>query len=624
MKTLDPVTLAVLNGRLVQVADEMDATLYRSAFNPIIAEAHDACHGLYHAETGATLVQGTSGLPIFVGAMAFAVKAVIDKVAKDAARSPPPCGEGRGVGVAASEAGAASPNRTTPTPNPSQQAGGEQAHFVETLSPGDTFLFNDPYDGGTHLNDIRLVRPLTRGGKVFVWLASVGHWLDVGGNVPGNFNARATESFQEGFRVPPVKLVRAGVLQQDIVDILAANSRVPQSNWGDLNGQLNALDLGERRLHALLGEYGDDTIAAALAALTARAEELMRANIRALPDGTCSCDDFLDNDGVTDTPLRIAVDLTIRDDRMTLDFSRSAPPCDGPLNIARSTAIASCYVALKHIFVDVPSNAGCLAPIDFVIPETTLLGVSAPRPVAGYTETILRVIDVIFGAFAKAAPERANGSPFATINALSLAGWRRDGRRWIMFCFFGGGLGGNPETDGLNHSNNPISTATIPPVEVLESLYPVMFTQWALRPDSGGAGRHRGGLGAIYEIEALADGGADVFLIGERGKFPPFGVNGGRDAALNRFVYETDSGEATPKLVSKITDIAIRQGQKVRLETPGGGGFGDAATREPARVARDVRLGYVTRAAARRDYKVVLHDDGSLDEAATATERGAS
>ncbi len=221
VKSLDPVTLAVLNGRLVQIADEMDATLYRSAFNPIIAEAHDACHGLYHAETGATLVQGTSGLPIFVGAMAFAVKAVIDKVARD---------------------------------------GG--------LEPGDTYIFNDPYDGGTHLNDFRLVRPLMRGGSVFAWLASVGHWLDIGGAVPGNYNPKATESFQEGVRIPPVKLIRAGVIQQDIIDILAANSRVPQSNWGDLNGQINALDLGERRLHALLDEYGDDTIAAALAALS--------------------------------------------------------------------------------------------------------------------------------------------------------------------------------------------------------------------------------------------------------------------------------------------------------------------------------------------------------------------
>jgi N-methylhydantoinase B len=574
--TLDPVTLAVLNGRLVQIADEMDATLYRSAFNPIIAEAHDACHGLYHAETGATLVQGTSGLPIFVGAMAFAVKAVIDKVARDG-----------------------------------------------DLAPGDTYIFNDPYDGGTHLNDFRLVRPLLRNGRVFAWIASVGHWLDIGGNVPGNYNPKATESFQEGVRIPPVKLFRSGAIQQDIVDILASNSRVPQSNWGDLNGQINALDLGERRLHTLLDEYGEETITAALAALSSRAEALMRANIAALPDGTYTYDDFLDNDGVTNEPLRIALDLTIAGDTMRLDFSRSAPPCDGPLNIARSTAIACCYVALKHIFTDVPANAGCLVPIEFNIPDTTLLAVSAPRPVAGYTETILRVIDVIFGAFAKAAPERAQGSPFATINALSLAGWREHRRRWIMFCFFGGGLGGNPESDGLNHSNNPISTATIPPVEILESLYPVMFTQWALRPDSGGPGRNRGGLGAIYEIEALAEDGADVFLIGERGKYPPFGVNGGGSAALNRFVYETDQGEKTPPLVSKVTDIRIRKGQKVRLETPGGGGFGDPATREPERVVRDVRLGAISREAARRDYKVVLRDDGSLDAGATAEARAA-
>lgn len=574
MSDIDPILLAVLNGRLVQIADEMDATLYRSAFNPIIAEAHDACHGLYHAQTGATLVQGTTGLPIFVGAMAFAVKAVIDKANQDG-----------------------------------------------NLQAGDTYLFNDPYDGGTHLNDFRLVRPLFWNGKLFAWLASVGHWLDVGGNVPGNFNAKATESFQEGFRVPPVKLARAGVIQQDIVDILGANSRVPQSNWGDLNGQLNALDLGERRVQALLADYGEELVVSALDLLTARAEKLMRANIADLPDGTYSYDDFLDNDGITDVPLSIALDLTISGDKMRLDFSRSSPPCDGPLNIALSTTVACCYVALKHIFTDVPANAGCLAPIEFVIPNTTLLGVSAPRPVGGYTETILRVIDTVFGAFAKVAPQRANGSPFATINALSLSGWREHGRRWVMFCFFGGGLGGNPESDGLNHGNNPISTATIPPAEILESLYPVMFTQWALRPDSGGAGFNRGGLGAIYEIEALAEGATDVSLLGERGKFPPFGVNGGKSAALNRFVYQTDGGERTPPLVSKVTDIRIVAGQHVRLETPGGGGFGDPLTRDPLRVARDVNLGYVTPAAARKDYGVVIAENGAVDSVATAALR---
>jgi N-methylhydantoinase B len=540
MTHLDPVTFSILTGRLEQIADEMDATLYRSAFNPIIAEARDACHGLYHAETGATLVQGSRGLPIFVGAMAFAVKAVIDKVAA-------------GAGVA----------------------------------DGDTFIFNDPYAGGTHLNDFRLVRPLMRHGKLFAWLASVGHWLDIGGNVPGGYNPQATECFQEGVLIPPVKLFRAGVLQQDVVDILQANSRLPRSNWGDLNGQLNALDLGERRFHALIDEYGDETVSAALAAASERAERLMREEIAALPDGVYSFADHLDNDGIFDEPLTIALDLTIAGDAMTLDFSRSSPPCRGPVNIARSTAVACCYVALKHMFTGVPANAGVLNPIRFVIPETTFLGVSAPRPVAGYTETILRMIGVVFGALAKADPSRATAAPFGTINALSIAGHRPDGQRWVMFSFFGGGLGGNPQSDGLNHANNPISTATIPPAEVMEASYPVMFTQWALRPDSAGAGEHRGGFGAIYEIEVLSEGGADVALLGERGRFAPFGVNGGGEGALNRFQWQTEEGWREPPMTSKVTGVRLKQGQRVRLETPGGGGWGDPAKRDAAARERD-------------------------------------
>jgi N-methylhydantoinase B len=549
--TLDPVTLAVLRGRLEQIADEMDATLYRSAFNPIIAEARDACHGLYHRDTGDTLVQGTKGLPIFVGAMAFAVKAVIDKV--------------RGQGG---------------------------------LSPGDTFIFNDQYAGGTHLNDFRLVRPVFRDGALFCWLASAGHWLDIGGNVPGGYNPVATESFQEGVLIPVVKLAAGGETRQDILDILAANSRLPNSNWGDLNGQLNALDLGEKRLNALLDQYGEATIDEAFAAFSVRAEALMREAVAALPDGTYAFEDYLDNDGIVDERLTVALDLTISGETMVLDFSRSSPPCAGPINISTPTTIAACYVALKHVFTDVPANAGCLKPITFVVPETTLLGAKAPKPMAGYTETILRLIGVVLGALAKAVPERATAGPFGTINALSMAGHRANGQRWVMFNFFGGGLGGNPESDGLNHANNPISTATMPPVEILEAAYPVMFTQWALRPDSGGAGAHRGGLGAIYEIEVLDARGAEVFLLGERGRYAPFGVNGGGEGALNRFTWTDGATTGTPPMTSKVTGVKLGQGGRVRLETPGGGGFGDPARRDPAARERDRRLGYVTGAKA--------------------------
>ncbi|MCZ8374210.1 MAG: hydantoinase B/oxoprolinase family protein [Beijerinckiaceae bacterium] len=574
MTTLDPVTFAVLTGRLEQIADEMDATLYRSAFNPIIAEARDACHGLYHRETGDTLVQGQNGLPIFVGAMAFAVKAVIDKVARD---------------------------------------GG--------LEEGDIFLFNDPYAGGTHLNDFRLVKPLMRQGRIFAWLASVGHWLDIGGNVPGGYNPKAVESFQEGVLIPPVKLFRKGVLQQDIVDILQANSRVPRSNWGDLNGQLNALDLGERRFQALIDEYGDAVVEAALEAASQRAERLMRDNIAALPDGIYTFEDYLDNDGITDERLTIALDLTIAGETMVLDFSRSSPACRGPVNIARSTAVAACYVALKHVFTEVPANAGCLRPITFEISDKSFLGVSAPRPVAGYTETILRMIGVVFGALAQADPARATAAPFGTINALSVAGHRANGDRWVMFSFFGGGLGGNPETDGLNHSNNPISTATMPPAEILEASYPVMFTEWGLRPDSAGAGQHRGGMGAVYALEVLAESGAEVALLGERGRYAPFGVAGGQPGALNLFHWDSETGPQSPPMASKITGVRIAPGQEIRLQSPGGGGWGPPMARDPDAVARDVRLDFLTARTARDVYGVVLDAGGGVDGAATTALR---
>lgn len=576
MAALDPVTLAVLKGRLEQIADEMDATLFRSAFNPIIAEAHDASHGLYHATTGETLVQGKSGLPIFVGAMSFAVKAVIDKFG---------------------------------------DTGG--------ISEGDVFIFNDPYEGGTHLSDFKLVQPFYRDGKLFCFLASVGHWHDVGGNVPGNYNPVATESFQEGMMIPPVKLFSKGELRQDVIDIMQANSRLPGSLYGDLNGQINALRLGNDRLGALLGEYGADTVAGAMTELRDRAGQLMRSLIADMPDGRYSADDFLDNDGIVDEPLRIALDIVIEGETMTLDFSRTSPACAGPVNISRSTAIASCYVALKHVFKDVPANAGVLEPITFVIPDDSLLSVKAPKPVGGYTETILRIIDTVFVALSDAAPEMVNGCAYGTINALSLAGHRKNGQRWVMFSFFGGGHGGNPEGDGLNHGNAPISTATIPPMEILEAAYPVRFTQWALRPDSGGAGRHRGGLGAIYEIELLEEK-ADVFLFGERGRFAPHGVVGGGDAALNKFTYEQVDGTHTPPMASKMVGIKLAQGQKVRLETPGGGGYGDVLERAPDAVAEDVRLGYVSADAAAKTYRTIIAADGSVDTAATEILRAES
>ena len=544
---IDAVTLAILNGRLEQIADEMDATLFRSAFNPIIAEAHDASHGIYDAKNGDTLVQGKSGLPIFVGVMAFAVKAVIDKATRDG-----------------------------------------------DLVDGDVYIFNDPYDGGTHLSDFQLVKPLYRNGSVYCYLASVGHWHDVGGNVPGNYNPIATESFQEGMLIPPVKLFKAGVIQQDIIDILQSNSRLPVSVYGDLNAQINALDLGVKRLNSLLDDYGEKTIKLALGELRDRASKMMRSYISSLPDGEIYAEDYLDNDGIIDEPLKVALNLKIAGESMTMDFGASSLQCSGPVNIARSTTIAACYVALKHVFGDVPANAGVLEPVKFIINENSLLSATAPKPVGGYTETILRLIDVIFQAIAKIAPDKSNACAYGTINALSIAGHRKNGQRWVMFSFFGGGHGGHPLGDGLNHGNAPISTATIPPLEILEAAYPVKFNQWALRPDSGGDGKFRGGLGATYEIELLEEN-ADAFLFGERGKFAPAGVVGGEPGAKNVFTYEGDNGPAHPEMISKIVGVKLKRGQTVRIDTPGGGGYGKPVERSNALREADKTLGYVTK-----------------------------
>ena len=563
----------MLSGRLEQIADEMDATLFRSAFNPIIAEAHDASHGIYDSLTGETLIQGKSGLPIFVGAMSFAVKAVIKKASVDG-----------------------------------------------DLCDGDVYIFNDPYDGGTHLSDVRLVKPVYRSGNIFCFLASVGHYHDVGGNVPGNYNPAATESFQEGVHIPPVKLFKKGVLQQDIIDIMSANSRLPGSLYGDLNGQINALDLGTKRLNELLDQYGEQIVQEATLELKKRASKLMRSYISKLPDGEFEAADWLDNDGITDDPLQLNIKLKISGDSMTLDFTGSSPACLGPVNISRSTTIAACYVAMKHVFPEVPANSGVLEPIDFIIDENSILSVQAPRPVGGYTETILRIIDLVFQALALASPELTNGCAYGTINALSLAGHKKDGNRWVMFSFFGGGHGGHPLGDGLNHGNAPISTATIPPLEILEAAYPIKFRKWALRQDSGGAGENRGGLGAIYEIELLEEE-AKAFIFGERSKFAPPGVVGGGNGAINKFSYEYKDEIKTPPLASKMVDISLSKGKAVRLETPGGGGYGNPYERKIEIVVNDVKLGYISSDSAVAQYGVFINDDGKLNKEKTLSFR---
>src|SRR5215472_5558245 len=391
ISTIDPVTLAVIQNGLQAVAAEMDLTFMRTAFSPVISESFDRSDGVYDRATGEVISQGALGLPIFMGVMQFTTQSVI-------ARCP-------------------------------------------DLAPGDVVLVNDPYFGGTHLMDVKMVKPFFYRGRLFAYLANTGHWPDTGGRVPGGFTARATEIQQEGLRLPPVRFVREGKLERDILDIVLANVRVPEERIGDIQAQLGALAVGERRLTALLDRFGADTIEEGISELKARSERLMRAHLATIPDGVYESEAFLDSDAIDPEPLAIRLTLTVSGSDLTFDFSRSSPPCRGPLNSVLAATKSSVYIAVKHVFPDVPINAGCFAPLHVPDPEGTFLYAKYPRPVNGCSaEVTQRVIESVFLALAQAIPERLWAAPAGTSGNYTLGGddpERR--RRYIMYVFSGGG-----------------------------------------------------------------------------------------------------------------------------------------------------------------------------------------
>ena len=568
---LDPITLAVIKGGLEQIAEEMDLTLKRAAFSPTISEGHDRANGFYDAQTGEVIVQGFTGLPIFIGIMQFTTQAVIHEVKR------------RGV------------------------------------NPEDVFLVNDPYSGGTHLMDVRMVKPFYYRDELFCYMANTGHWPDMGGSVPGGFGTKTTEVYQEGLRIPPVKLYDAGKLNEDVLTILLANIRVAEERHGDLEAHLAAFRVGERRLTHLLDKYGVATVRGCIAELYNRAEQQMRACIRDIPDGTYSYTDYLDSDGVENKPLRIALEMTVQGDEITLDFSNSSPPCRGPMNSVIGTTTSACYIGLKHTFPDVPLNAGCFRPIHINAPASIFLNASLPRPVAGCAaEVSQRIIDVVMGALGQALPEHLSAGVVGTVNNLTIGGDDPDRGPYVMYMFNGGGYGGFQGGDGLTYGCGTISVSKTQPIEVFEQRYPVRIRRFALREESGGSGQYRGGFGAIIETE-FTQGEATASFIGDRGRFGPRGVQEGSDGATCRVSIEHGQSTYIPEHLTKDDNVRLQPGDLIRQETPGGGGYGNPLQRDIERVVYDVRQAYISRETAHDVYGVVLQA-GSLDVDREATE----
>ncbi|MCH7555261.1 MAG: hydantoinase B/oxoprolinase family protein, partial [Proteobacteria bacterium] len=450
---LDPITLAVIQNGLIQVCNEMDQAFVRAAFSPVISEGLDRSDGIYHRDSGDLIAQGDLGLPIFVGTMQFGTRAVIER-ARD-------------------------------------------------LVPGDMYVVNDPYLGGTHLMDVRFVKPFFYKGEMFAWLANTGHWPDIGGAVPGGFSATATEVEQEGLRLPPVKLFKAGVMDEEILSIILSNIRIADQRIGDIKAQAAALTIGERRLTVLLDRYGVDLVEQAIVELRRRAEQQMRAKIEIIPDGVYEGSAFVDSDGVVDEPLRIEMKITKQGSDLTFDMTGSSPPCQGPMNSVIATTKSSIYLAIKHIFPEVPINAGTYEPLHIVEPRGTFLYAEYPRPVSGCAaEVSQRIAEAVFHALTPAIPDLLFAAPAGTSGNFALGGHDpKTGRAYVMYLFTGGGYGGSADGDGISNGCSTIGISKMPPVEIIEQRFPVLFEEFALHEGSGGAGKNRGGFGVRYRIK---------------------------------------------------------------------------------------------------------------------------
>ncbi len=462
--------------------------------------------------SGETIAQGGYGLPQFLANMQWTVQRVI--------------------AVAAAEGG-----------------------FHE----GDLWIVNDPYLSGTHLNDVILVSPAFVDGKLFALFANTGHWLDMGGSVPGGWAPSATEIHQEGIIIPPLKLFDQGRYNAALVRLITANVRLPRQLEGDLAAMINVFAVGRRGLDALAAKYGEPTLRACIAELMGRSEQMMRSFIAEIPDGTYRVVDWFYNDGVDDKPLKVALAITVAGSDLHFDFTGTAPTARGPMNISDGTTMSMCLVALKHVFPGVPVNGGAFRPTRFTIPERSILAAQYPSPVGGTTDVVQRVVDVVFAALAQATPGLVPAAPFGTTGGYHVAVYP-----------FPGGYGASRESDGLVNGTPPGSMAKFMSVEMSEHRYPLRFEHYAIRDGSGGAGLHRGGCGSTYGITALGD--CVVSILGDRVDHRPPGIEGGGPAAANDVRFRVGGAEWVPPMRSKAERITLAAGDRVVLSSPGGGG----------------------------------------------------
>jgi N-methylhydantoinase B len=538
---VDPVKLEIFKSLYSSVAEEMGVSLRRSAFSPNIKERRDYSCAVFNRD-GVLIAQGDH-MPVHLGSMPMSVRAALETV---------------------------------------------------KLGPGDIVVLNDPYAGGTHLPDVTMVagvfgnkrqkaegrrQLLTSTGlptdRPLYYVANRAHHADIGGATPGSMG-RADEIYQEGLRIPPVRLMIDWSVNDDVMRLISANVRIPEEREGDLTAQLGAIATGQQRLLEIVERYGfkeADRYASHLIDYTA---QMMRQVIRALPDGVYEAVDFLDDDGYSDEPVRISVRIEIKGDRADVDFTGSAPQVRGPVNAVEAITVSAVYYVFRCLIpMKVPASWGILQPISVTAPLGTVVNARPPAAVAGgNVETSQRIVDAVLLALSKTGANVPAASQ-GTMNNLTIGGTdRRTDKQFAYYETVAGGLGARPGLDGIDGIHTHMTNSLNTPAEAMEYAYPMRVRRYAIRRESGGAGQFRGGDGVVREVELLTD--AQVTILSDRRKIQPYGLNGGEPGAPGRTILITEEGE---RVLAGKDSVHAKAGDRIRIETPGGGGYGDSQKR---------------------------------------------
>jgi N-methylhydantoinase B len=573
--SVDPITLEVLREAFVSIVREMRVTLVRTAYSSVLYEGEDFSCVLMDGDAQIVAMSKGQDHPLHIVPIAWSMKAVREK-------------------------------------------------FGDDIHPGDMFLHNDPYTGGTHLNDVALIYPLFADGRMFVFPVVRAHWGDVGGMSPGSLSGGATEIFQEGVRIPPIRIIERGRPNEAALELIFANMRGPRERKGDFDAMIGTCRKAAERVEALQARYGVERVRGAVALLMDRAEARMRHAISALRDGEYLYEAHLESGRERLEPLTVRAKVTVAGDSMTVDLTGTSPQTAGPTNVGPAMAPTGAFTIIKS-FLDPGSdvNSGAFRPLTIITPPGTIVNANPPAPCGGMVEVKYCVETAVMGALAPALDGRIAGDLKGGGNHCYVGGPHpRTGETFIFYEYPAGGTGGYEGGDGSNtvRAWTESDMTTLQPIEAVEQLYPVRVEATSLREDSGGPGRWRGGLGLTRAVRILVPS-TTLSVLAEKAVLPPFGVCGGASGARNRFWVRRDGQPLAPsRLPGKVGGFPLQPGDILLMESSGGGGFGDPLERDPEQVVADVAEGYVTRDAAESAYGVVWAGDG-VNTAETARRR---